>query len=57
MLNIIYMHNGITLLFSRNWQNSVNQLYLSKINFKKEQRWRGMGKRACTGGGLSTSKF
>ena len=31
----IYMYNWITLLSSRNYQNTVNQLYFSKINFLK----------------------
>ena len=31
----IYMDNWITLLYSRNWCNIINQLYFNKINFKK----------------------
>ena len=35
----VYMHNWITLLYSRNQDNVVNQLYFNKINFlrKKEK--------------------
>ena len=29
------MYNWITLLYSRNQHNIVNQLYFNKINFKK----------------------
>ena len=30
------MYNWVTMLYNRNWQNSVNQLYLNKNKLKKE---------------------
>ena len=37
------MYNWSTLLYSRNEQNTVNQLYLNKISFLK--RWSRMSKK------------
>ena len=37
----IYMYNWITLLYSRNLHNIVNQLYFNKINFLKKGDIRG----------------
>ena len=33
--NNIYIYNWITLLYSRNYDKIVNQLYFIKINFMK----------------------
>ena len=30
----IYVYNCVTLLYSRNWHNTVNQLYFKKKNQK-----------------------
>ena len=32
----IYTYDWITMLYSRNWHNTVNQLYSNKIFFKKK---------------------
>ena len=29
----IYMYNWVTLLYSRNWYNTVSQLYFNKKNY------------------------
>ena len=34
---IIYMYEGVTLLYSRNWHKTVNQLYLNLKNRKKKR--------------------
>ena len=35
---IIYMYEGVTLLYSRNWHKTVNQLYLNLKNRKKREK-------------------
>ena len=52
----IYVYDWITLLYSRNWHNIVNQLYSNKKNerhtktiFKKEKR-KYIGKIIAGGG-------
>ena len=32
------MHDWVTLLYSRNWHNTVNQLHSNKIFFKKRKK-------------------
>ena len=34
----IYIYDWVTLLYSRNWHNIINQLYLNDNNFKRTKQ-------------------
>ena len=34
----VYMYDWVTLLYSRNWHNIVNQFYFNKKHFLKEKK-------------------
>ena len=41
MENNIYVcvYNGVTVLYSKNWHNIVNQIYFNKIDFLETIGW------------------
>ena len=43
----MYMYNGITLLYSRNYYNIVNQLHFNSTFLKKKPRLTAMNKNQC----------
>ena len=36
-MNVLYMNDWVTSLYSGNWHNIVNQLYFNKTNKQKRQ--------------------
>ena len=43
----IYMYVWVTMLYSRNWHNTVNQLYFNKNKAKKNVYWCFLDSRHC----------